>query len=104
MKKPKGAEFIKVGGEGGEATVDIELRTRFPGVGGVIQTRSGVIAALRAERESAPKAGHKMFLRHMLIKKLEDYYYRSGYLQQGCSMLHKAGIYRYPAGCNSYCM
>ncbi len=69
-------KFIQKGGAGGEATVDVELRNEFPGLGGTILTRDGVICALREEREAMPKAGHKTFLRHMIVKKLEDYFYR----------------------------
>lgn len=70
-------EFICEGGSGGEARVDVELRTKFPGIGGTIITQQGALTALREEHNPTPKGGHKMFLRHMVIKKLEDYFHRT---------------------------
>ena len=71
-------EFICEGGSGSEANVKVELRTIFAGIGGTILTNEGVATALREEYTPTPKAGHKMFLRHTIIKKLEDYFYRKG--------------------------
>lgn len=71
-------EFISEGGSGSEAHVRVELRTVFPGIGGTIITSEGVVAALRAEYHPTPKAGHRMFLRHAIIKKLDDYFFRKG--------------------------
>jgi hypothetical protein len=70
-------EFIRRGGEGGEAQVDVELRTLFPGIGGTILTRGGVTTALRKELGAMRGSGHIMFMRHMIIKKLDDFFYRS---------------------------
>jgi hypothetical protein len=69
-------EFICEGGSGSEANVKVELRTIFAGIGGTILTNEGVATALREEYSPTPKSGHKMFLRHTIIKKLEDYFYR----------------------------
>jgi len=41
----EGVEFIHEGGEGSEARVDVELRTRFPGIGGTIDTYQGIAVA-----------------------------------------------------------
>jgi hypothetical protein len=71
-------EFICEGGFGSEANVKLELRTEFAGIGGTIITYEGVATALREEYTKTPKSGHKMFLRHAIIKKLEDYFYRTG--------------------------
>ncbi len=71
-------EFISEGGFGSEANIRLELRTEFPGIGGTIITREGVASALREEFNRFPKAGHCMFLRHTIIKKLEDHFYRTG--------------------------
>ncbi|MFB0509914.1 MAG: hypothetical protein ACETVX_05410, partial [bacterium] len=80
MKSDKGiVEFIYEGGSGGEAYVRIELRTEFPGLGGTILTNEGVATAMREELKPNYKSGHKMFLRHMIIKKLDDYFYRKGF-------------------------
>jgi hypothetical protein len=75
---PKGVvEFIRKGGEGGEAQVDVELRTMFPGIGGTVMTMGGVLTAFRKELGVLKGNAHTMFLRHMIIKKLDDYFYRS---------------------------
>ena len=79
MNDDKGViEFICEGGSGSEANVKVELRTLFAGIGGTIVTNEGVATALREEFNITPKSGHKMFLRHTIIKKLEDYFYRTG--------------------------
>jgi len=79
MREHKGViEFICEGGFGSEANVKLELRTEFAGIGGTIITYEGVATALREEFTKTPKSGHKMFLRHAIIKKLEDYFYRTG--------------------------
>ena len=79
MREHKGViEFICEGGFGSEANVKLELRTEFEGIGGTIITYEGVATALREEFTKTPKSGHKMFLRHTIIKKLEDYFYRTG--------------------------
>ena len=79
MRKHKGViEFISEGGFGSEANVKVELRTEFIGIGGTIVTLEGVATALREELTLKPKSGHRMFLRHTIIKKLDDYFYRTG--------------------------
>lgn len=70
-------EVICEGGYGSEARVMVELRTKFPGIGGTIVTNEGVATALREEHNPTPKSGHKTFLKHVIIKKLEDYFYRT---------------------------
>ena len=75
----EGVEFIHEGGTGSEARVDVELRTRFPGIGGTIDTYQGIAVARRNEFNTAPNVGHEMFLRHTLIKKLEDYFFKKGH-------------------------
>lgn len=74
-----GVEFIHEGGVGGEARVDVELRSRFPGIGGTIDTYQAIAVARRNEFSNAPNIGHDMFLRHTLIKKLEDYFFKKGF-------------------------
>jgi hypothetical protein len=79
MKEDKGViEFICEGGSGSEANVKVELRTVFAGIGGTIITNEGVATALREEYNITPKSGHRMFLRHTITKKLEDFFYRRG--------------------------
>lgn len=74
----EGVEFIYEGGTGSEAHVDVELRTRFPGIGGTIDTYQAIAVAHRNEFSVAPGIGHEMFLRHALTKKLEDYFFKKG--------------------------
>ena len=71
-------ETICEGGAGGEASVLVQLRTEFPGIGGTILAQEGVASALRTEFNPSAKAGHRMFLRHTIIKKLDDYFHRTG--------------------------
>jgi len=76
--KNEGVMYVGHGGAGSEANIVIELRTKFPGIGGTIITQQAVPVALREEFNKAPKMGHKMFLKHAIIKKLEDYFQRKG--------------------------
>ncbi len=78
ITKEKGIIHIGHGGAGSEANIVVELRTRFPGIGGTIITQQAVPVALREEYSKMPKKGHKMFLKHAIIKKLEDYFQRKG--------------------------
>lgn len=71
-------EPIREAGAGSEARIIMELRTRFPGLGGTIVTQEGVASALRIEYNQAPFVGHEMFIRHLVAKKLDDFFYRSG--------------------------
>lgn len=74
----KGVIRIGYGGSGSEAKIFIELRTVFPGIGGTIITQQAVPVALREEFNKVPKSAHRIFLKHALIKKLEDYFQRKG--------------------------
>ena len=67
------------GGSGGDAEVIIQVRNLFPGVGGCIKTKQAAYVALRKDLKSAKVAGtgHRTFLRHLLIKKLDDFFCRS---------------------------
>jgi hypothetical protein len=75
----KGVEFIHKEGTGSEARADVELRTKFPRIGGTIDTYQGTAVARRNEFNTAPNVDHEMFLRHTLIKKLEDYFFKKGH-------------------------
>jgi hypothetical protein len=79
MEEGRGViEFICEGGIGATATVRVELRTEFPGIGGTIITHEGVASALRTEFTPSPKSAHKLFLKHAIVKKMEDYFFRKG--------------------------
>ncbi|MGQ9478261.1 MAG: hypothetical protein ACUVRH_07260 [Candidatus Bipolaricaulia bacterium] len=71
-------KYIGRGGEGSEARIEIELRTEFPGIGGTIYTYQAIPTALRQEHHPSPKSGHRAFLRHAILKKLEDYFFMKG--------------------------
>lgn len=70
-------QTIREGGHGSEASVLIQLRNRFPGIGGKIQTQQVITAALREEYSHFSKTGHRIFFKHLLIKKLDDYFCRT---------------------------
>ena len=83
MKNTPGVEYIGEGGFGDEANIIVQLRSEFPGVGGTITTYQALPVALRTEFNYSPNCGHRMFYKHAIIKKLEDYFF-------------KTGVYRYP--------
>jgi len=70
-------EFLREGGAGSEANVKVELRTKFQGLGGTLVTQEGVVTAFRMEHSTYPKQGHLIYLRHLVVKKLDDFYYRT---------------------------
>lgn len=63
---------------GSEASVAVQIRNVFPGIGGIIETRQPIITALRKPFDNKPEAGHKLYLKHLIIKKLDDYFCRVG--------------------------
>src|SRR3989344_6428322 len=69
---------IGPGGTGGEADVFIQIRNLFPGIGGTIRTKQAAYVALRKEFNTAPHTGDRTFLRHLIMKKLDDFFCRSG--------------------------
>lgn len=94
-----GIETICEGGTGGSARVFIQLRNTFPGLGGMVQTEQDFVVAYRVplgyRAEDLPEGegrklnpGHwttvakeafEVFLRHVIVKKLDDYFFRKGY-------------------------
>ena len=77
MKKDEYVLFVGDGGEGSEASVALEVRRRFYGLGNVIYTTEPVRTATRIEKNTALMTGHTNFLRHAVFKKLDDYFYRT---------------------------
>lgn len=65
------------GGAGSEASVTVQLRNTFPGIGGLIKTEQAVVTALRASYSNIIGLGDKLFLRHTIFKKLDDYFLKS---------------------------
>lgn len=68
---------MDLGGAGGEAEVRTQLRNVFPGVGGTIRLQQPVMAAWRREFNQTPGTGKKLFLKHLILKKLDDYFQRT---------------------------
>ncbi|OWK27346.1 MAG: hypothetical protein US76_03870 [Parcubacteria group bacterium GW2011_GWA2_38_13b] len=64
------------GGYGSEAEVFIQVRNVFPGIGGKYKTNQVLTTAIRKEYNSFSGAGHRMFLKHLIIKKMDDYFCR----------------------------
>ena len=93
-----GIETICCGGYGGSAEVHIQIRNIFPGLGGVIKTEQDFVAACRIPRgtdlakvnnpdsditfekleSKATLSALNVYFRHVLIKKLDDYFFRMG--------------------------
>lgn len=70
-----------IGGDQDFARILVENRTVFPGPGGVIVTKYPLKCAFRQERVmkgKVPNTGLKLFLRHLLIKKLDDLFVITG--------------------------
>ncbi|HLC65236.1 MAG TPA: hypothetical protein VJI46_03885 [Candidatus Nanoarchaeia archaeon] len=70
--------YSKYGGSGDEAVVDIQTRDDIPGLGGTVVTIIGADLAFRQEKNAVDKKGHETYLRHLVIKKLEDYFIKIG--------------------------
>ena len=71
-------QTICEGGAGGEAEVWVQARNSFPGIGGVLTTGQLVATAWRKEYDSSETAGENLFLKHLIVKKLDDYFCRIG--------------------------
>ncbi len=69
-------ETICEGGAGGEASILVQARNFFPGIGGPIISEQVVATAFRQEYSSVPGTGARLFLKHVIIKKLDDYFCR----------------------------
>lgn len=69
-------EDICRGGEGSEAEVLVQLRNVFPGIGGVIRINEPIVVAHRKEYNALPGTAQRVFLKHMILKKLDDYFCR----------------------------
>ncbi|MBI5046047.1 MAG: hypothetical protein HZC14_03580 [Candidatus Niyogibacteria bacterium] len=83
MRSQYVVETLCEGGSGSEASIIIQRRTCFPGMGGTVVTEQTVVTALRVPWSVTPDHGIRSFLRHALIKKLDDYFLLRGiYLSQ----------------------
>ncbi|TAL55325.1 MAG: hypothetical protein EPN86_03385 [Nanoarchaeota archaeon] len=75
------ANFLKEITGGSEAIVRLYLMKDFPGIGGAIKTYQAIPVAVRMDRNYSPQVGHHMFLKHAVLKKLDDYFFRTGKYQ-----------------------
>jgi hypothetical protein len=82
-ERPEEVLFVCEGGSGDEANITVQLRTKFPGIGGAIFTYQALPVAFRTDFDYSPQCGHRIFYKHAVIKKLEDYFFMKG-------------VYRYP--------
>ncbi|MEK7596260.1 MAG: hypothetical protein AAB564_01790 [Patescibacteria group bacterium] len=65
------------GGAGSEAQITIQLRNSFPGIGGELKTEQAVVSALREPYSAPPDTGARLFLKHTILKKLDDFFIRT---------------------------
>lgn len=71
-------QTIREGGAGGEAEIWLQARNTFPGIGGIVVTSQLVAAAWRKEYSPLETIGESLFLKHVIVKKLDDYFCRTG--------------------------
>lgn len=69
---------VAEGGAGGEAQVKIQFRNIFPGVGGIVRIQQPIMSAWREEFNQVSRMGKNLFLKHLVLKKLDDYFCRTG--------------------------
>lgn len=69
---------VAEGGAGGEAQVRTQFRNIFPGIGGTVRIQQPMMAAWREEFNQSPGVGRRIFLKHLILKKLDDYFCRTG--------------------------
>ncbi len=79
MERPEEVLYVCEGGSGDEANILVQLRTKFPGIGGVIFTYQALPVAYRTDFDYSPQCGHRLFYKHAVIKKLEDYFFMKGF-------------------------
>lgn len=101
-------EYICEGGHCSEATVEIQLRTESPGIGGTIFTYQAIPVAWRKEHHASPDIGHKSFFAHAVPKKLEDYFffpkgvYRYAHLTRPLGSCNEGYIYKWAFGSDGF--
>jgi hypothetical protein len=78
VERPEEVLYVCEGGSGDEANITVQLRTKFPGIGGAIFTYQALPVAYRTDFDYSPQCGHKLFYKHAVIKKLEDYFFMKG--------------------------
>ena len=71
-ERPEEVLYVCEGGSGDEANITVQLRTKFPGIGGAIFTYQALPVAFRTDFDYSPQCGHRIFYKHAVIKKLEE--------------------------------
>lgn len=94
-------------GYGSEATVYLEVRNFFPGIGWDIYTTQQLACANREDNNRAKNIGHFNFLRHSVIKKLEDFFvqqdkYRTAHIPRPLGSTDKGYIYEFVIGSEGF--
>lgn len=107
MERGAEIEHICEGGFGDEAYIDVQLRKEYPGIGGVILTYQSLAVALRTEHMRLPQSGHRMFYKHAVIKKLEDYFFKKGlygyaHVTRPLGSTEESYIYEWAFGIDSF--
>lgn len=73
------AKLIKDLGAGDETSeVKLLIMKDFPGIGGVIRKFQSIPSVYRVESGASGDIGHRRYLIHAILKKLDDYYARTG--------------------------
>lgn len=67
-----------IGGDRDSGRILVQRRTVFPGPGGVIATKYPVKCAFRQVKGASRGSGLKLFLRHLVLKKLDDLHVLTG--------------------------
>lgn len=70
---------VAEGGAGGEAQVKVQFRNIFPGIGGTLRIQQPIMAAWREDFNQVSGIGRRTFLKHLVLKKLDDYFTRTGH-------------------------
>ena len=77
IKEAESLPALRVGGETKE--VKLLLMNEFPGIGGPIETFQSIPAVYRVESSSTGETGHRRYLMHGILKKLDDYFFKTGH-------------------------
>lgn len=77
MIQPLIIKDLHEGGAGSEAQITVQLRNSFPGLGGELRTEQAVVCAYREPYSAPPDTGARLFLKHTILKKLDDFFRRT---------------------------
>lgn len=98
---------IREAGFGSEAIVYLENRNFFPGIGWDIYTTQALGCANREDHNYSKNIGHYNFLRHSIIKKLEDFFvqqdkYRTAHIPRPLGSTDRGYIYEFVLGSEGF--